>query len=475
MNCSVEAFDELGRRIVLTIPWAEFEGRYRNELDKEARKARLKGFRPGKVPLSVVERRVGDDVRETLAHRLLLDQINDHEASQGWRLVDEPVVESISLAKRRDVVVRAEFEVEPQLDFDQLPKIELDMPRRSLGEADVEWYYLNVLRSLSDPEPVEPPPVKGDLVHLWIRKRSGSAVSAGGYDEPGNFEHPPGDWESFSFEFGADRGEPGLREFEEKVSTCSIGETRTVEMPPNQVLSDDEEPEDGFHYEFRLLGVRRRSVPESLGRSHFQDLGFPDVTTEEELKSAIREDQEWAVQEDLAVACRSELFRKIRMLMRISVPNRYIARRAEQAERGWERLIRGGGRLDTAGSEALGPTRDERALAAMSPARRRKWLLGVQRRSWFENLVLRQFSHKFELAPDWQRARRQFRRIVQARIAEGEDMDEKRLERDGRRFAERHRVLFLLVMLLKQTNIRWVNCPPRGLHATRAVVRGCER
>ena len=63
MQVSVENVGNLGRKLTVRIPAARLEDTVRNRVQEMGRSARLKGFRPGKVPTKVIEQRFGAQIR----------------------------------------------------------------------------------------------------------------------------------------------------------------------------------------------------------------------------------------------------------------------------------------------------------------------------------------------------------------------------------------------------------------------------
>ncbi|HEY0178924.1 MAG TPA: trigger factor family protein, partial [Dokdonella sp.] len=63
MQVSIENVGTLGRKLTIRLPAQRFEETVRSRMQEIGRTARLKGFRPGKVPAKVIEQRFGQQVR----------------------------------------------------------------------------------------------------------------------------------------------------------------------------------------------------------------------------------------------------------------------------------------------------------------------------------------------------------------------------------------------------------------------------
>src|SRR5690625_1032286 len=66
MQISVEKTGDLERRMVVQVPEENIEGKISSRLDELRRQVRLKGFRPGRVPLTIIRSRYGKQVREEI-------------------------------------------------------------------------------------------------------------------------------------------------------------------------------------------------------------------------------------------------------------------------------------------------------------------------------------------------------------------------------------------------------------------------
>ena len=71
MQVSVETLKGLERKITISVPTEKVEEEVGLRLRDLARKAKVAGFRPGKVPMHIVRNRFSDSVREDVARELV--------------------------------------------------------------------------------------------------------------------------------------------------------------------------------------------------------------------------------------------------------------------------------------------------------------------------------------------------------------------------------------------------------------------
>src|SRR5690625_4280690 len=94
MQPEVEVLDGLGRRINLEISVADVEKEVQAQLRQVARTANIQGFRPGKAPLSVIERRHGPGIRYDVINNELAKAFDEAVRDRGVRIAGSPSIES---------------------------------------------------------------------------------------------------------------------------------------------------------------------------------------------------------------------------------------------------------------------------------------------------------------------------------------------------------------------------------------------
>ena len=133
MESSIERISEIECRVKVEIPWDEVSGRLTAKMKDLQRRARLPGFRPGKVPPQVLERMFGKGVREELASDLVQETFQTAVTRHSTVPLTQPVLESHRLDKGQPFTYEARFEVPPQIQ----PKDYVGVPvRRRPAKAD---------------------------------------------------------------------------------------------------------------------------------------------------------------------------------------------------------------------------------------------------------------------------------------------------------------------------------------------------
>ena len=166
MQVSVESTGNLERRLNFSLPAEQLESGVSGRLREIARTARIKGFRPGKVPAKVIEQRFGEQVRAEVLGALVRQSFDAAVRDNDLRLAGMP---QIDRAGEGELDFVATFEVVP--DFGELDVTKLTVVRHTaeVSDADIDQMIDNLRLQRRTWNKVERAAAEGDLVagSLW--------------------------------------------------------------------------------------------------------------------------------------------------------------------------------------------------------------------------------------------------------------------------------------------------------------------
>ena len=137
MQISTPEAAPLERHIHVTIPASEVESGVSQRLRNKARSARLPGFRPGKAPMTLIERHYGSDaLMETFDH-LINERYSQAVREESLRPVGRPEVQVEKGGRGEDLVFTAVIEVYPEFD-PQVPEATIVRKTAEVMDADVD-------------------------------------------------------------------------------------------------------------------------------------------------------------------------------------------------------------------------------------------------------------------------------------------------------------------------------------------------
>lgn len=138
MQVSVETLKGLERKVTVSVPTAKVEEEVSLRLRNLARKVKVDGFRPGKVPMDVVKSRYSDSVREEVAREMVQSTL--FEALQKNELIPAgyPSVEPEQIEKGKDFKYTAVFEILPIFEVSELNQATVELTKSEVTEKDVK-------------------------------------------------------------------------------------------------------------------------------------------------------------------------------------------------------------------------------------------------------------------------------------------------------------------------------------------------
>ncbi|SDJ95348.1 trigger factor [Ferrimonas sediminum] len=138
MQVSFETLEGLERRLTITVEAAEFEPKVTEKMKAEAKRVRLDGFRPGKVPVSVFKKRYGAAIRQETMGELMQQKFFEAIVEQKLNPAGAPRFDVIASNEGEDLQFAALFEVYPEVELQGLSDIEIEKPVCDVTDADVD-------------------------------------------------------------------------------------------------------------------------------------------------------------------------------------------------------------------------------------------------------------------------------------------------------------------------------------------------
>ncbi len=138
---SVESSAGLERKLKIRVPSADIEREIASRLAQVGKTAKLKGFRPGKIPEKVVRKYYGGQVRDEVLSDVIRSSYSQAIADQKLNPAGGPRIEAVpgeTPADQEHFTYRATFEVYPEITLQPLEQLALEVPRVALDDADVE-------------------------------------------------------------------------------------------------------------------------------------------------------------------------------------------------------------------------------------------------------------------------------------------------------------------------------------------------
>jgi trigger factor len=163
MQVTVESTGKLERRMRVELPAESIEKEVDSRLQRVGRTAKIKGFRPGKVPAKVVRQRYGKQIREEVLGELMQKSYSEAVVQENLNPAGGPKIEADEGANP-DFAYVATFEIMPEVELKGLDKLKIERPAVEIGDADIDAMIQKLREQKADWQAVDRKSKDGDRV-----------------------------------------------------------------------------------------------------------------------------------------------------------------------------------------------------------------------------------------------------------------------------------------------------------------------
>lgn len=150
MQVLVESVDNFTRRLSVTVPIGQLEQRKKQHLLELAKKARLDGFRAGKVPPSHIEKLYGSSIWQEVIEKSLQISLSQALEQETLNPVGHPHIESIKAEPGTDLIYTASFEVYPMIETPTLKGTNLEKLKVEITGEDIDTVLEQMRKQYAD-------------------------------------------------------------------------------------------------------------------------------------------------------------------------------------------------------------------------------------------------------------------------------------------------------------------------------------
>lgn len=173
MQVSVENVGKLERKLTVKFPAERFESQVSARIAEMGRTVRLKGFRPGKVPTTVIQQRFGAQVRGEVLSDLIGTTLREAFDREDLRPVANPSVDTTGTPENGEISYTATFEVMPEFPTIDVATLAVQRPASEVTEADIEKMIETLRQQRRSFEEVERASKEGDFVMFEYSAEAG--------------------------------------------------------------------------------------------------------------------------------------------------------------------------------------------------------------------------------------------------------------------------------------------------------------
>lgn len=279
---SVVDIDEVTKQISVTVPQERVAKEYETSVVQVSKTAKIKGFRPGKVPRQMVERMMGDRIRYDVANRLINESLRGAFEQHKLEVVGEPEVDLKEIEPAKALEFTAKVALYPQPSISNYLNRSVKVGKKQIGEKDVADSVERLREAKAELKPIED--------RKDAQKKDVVALSVSVQAEGGEFSRP----EPFVDELGLGRLSADV---EEQIVGMTVGETKEIATKAGDEHANPELRGKQLTHKITLHGIFTKNMPE-LTDEVVKTLGM-GVETVDALKAKIKEELEKQASEEL--------------------------------------------------------------------------------------------------------------------------------------------------------------------------------
>ena len=319
MSVQVETLEKLERRITLTLPTDTIASEVESRLKRLARTVKADGFRPGKVPMSVVAQRYGYSVHYEVMNDKVGEQFNAAVNEAKLRVAGAPRITEKDGAPEGQVAFDATFEVYPEVKIGDLSGAEVERVSTEVTDAAIDK-TLDILRKQRrtfQQRAAADGAAEGDRVTIDFEGKIDGVPFEGGKAE--------------AFQFIIGEGQM-LEQFDQAVRGMKAGESKTfpLQFPADYHGKDVAGKEADFLV--TLKKVEAQHLPE-VNEALAKSLGIKDGTIEA-LRADIKKNLEREVKFRVLARNKSSVMEALIKAAELDVPKALVAGEVERMTEG---------------------------------------------------------------------------------------------------------------------------------------------
>lgn len=325
IRIETEEISPVVRELSIEVDAARVDAAYGRMLQELRKTARVKGFRPGKVPTGVLKKMYGDSLGEEVERQLVRETLADAVELAELQPVVEPQIEAEPPGEGQAFRYKARIEVKPEIELPDLSAIAGTRPKVEVGEEEI-LTELESLRERNVAWVEEPEDTLAENGHQVTIDFKGSIDGV---------EFEGGSAEGVDLELGSGRMIPG---FEEQLVGARSGEQRDLDVPFPEDYGNAELAGKSAVFAATVTAVKRKELPE-IDDDFAKDLG--EFETIDDVKDKIREGLQGQRQQASDNALHKSLLDDLVARTSFEVPPTLVERQLESQLQQFEQQMQG--------------------------------------------------------------------------------------------------------------------------------------
>ncbi|MCA9738401.1 MAG: trigger factor [Gemmatimonadota bacterium] len=309
LSIDVQALEAWRRRLTVTVPANAVDGERAQALKQLSGRMRLPGFRKGRIPAAVLEKRFGPSVEREVLDRVVRAAYQEAIQREDLHPISEGEIDTLDYEPGRDLAFTISFDIRPVVEVERTGGFVVQRPAAEVAEADVEAVLERLRHQNGAWAPAEGRPENNDLVHVEVT----------------NLGEEAGEPQPYEFVLGQGEAIPDVEDAIRTLETGGQGEF-TITFPddfPNEARRGQQE-----QVRVALQGRKVLELP-ALDDDFARSVG--DFDGVEALTARVREDLEKEAGDRAENQVRHLLMQQVAEANPLEVPSSMVDRYIEGA------------------------------------------------------------------------------------------------------------------------------------------------
>lgn len=308
MQVSVETTQGLERQVTITVPADKIDSEVKSRLRDLAKRQRIDGFRPGKAPVTLIQKRYGLAVLQEVAGEQMQRHFYEAIIANKLTPAGAPTFAPGQLEQGKDLEFKATFEVYPEVEVKNLDKIEVSKPVVEIADADLDKMLETLRKQHAKWEESTGKAATGDRVIIDF---------VGSIDGE---EFEGGKATNFTLELGQGRMIPG---FEDGIVGKKAGEQVTVDVTFPEEYHAENLKGKAASFAVTVNKVEQQVLPELT--DEFATLFGLETASVEALKVEVRKNMERELNQNIKAKVKDQVIKGLLANNDVDVPQALIA------------------------------------------------------------------------------------------------------------------------------------------------------
>lgn len=329
-NIQIEDAGPATKKVKVEIPADRIKEKLAEQYRELRSQAAIPGFRVGRAPQQLIEKRFATDVKDQVRRTLIGESYEQAVTRNNLEVIGEPQFdnpESIELKEDQGLTYSFEVEVQPEINLPVLTGLKVKKPKIEVKEENIDQAMNNLREQQGALVPVEDRGAEEkDFITADVHIKDGDNVVTHQHDaqlvvRPGRV------------------GGISIEDLDKQLKGVKAGETKTI-----TAKAPESHPEESIRgkevtIEIKVKDIKRLELAE-VNEAFLEDLGFQ---TEQELRDALKEQMEQRIQYDVQQSMREQINRYLLENVKIDLPTKLSDRQTDRIvqRRTMDLLMRG--------------------------------------------------------------------------------------------------------------------------------------